>query len=170
MWKFSKISLTIIFISIICYIPSVDADEPVTEYESVYGAEEEYKVHLQVIVRDKNSQLIYVAETTVVNPLYTYLPNGDPVPQWTSVAVDRVLMKNYQSVTIDDKQYERADFKLVYTNSISEFPSADSFLGICMDIEVHGPTCIKSFVAMLPMVILEDGDVTTHQWTVLREI
>jgi hypothetical protein len=95
MWRFSKISLTIIFISIICYIPSVDADETVTEYELVYGAEEEYKVHLQVVVRDKNSQLIYVAETTAVNPWDTYLPNGDPVPQWTSVAVDHVLMKNY---------------------------------------------------------------------------
>ena len=65
---FSKISLIVVFISIICYIPSVDADETVTEYESVYGAEEEYKVHLQVVVHDKNNQLIYVAETTAAHP------------------------------------------------------------------------------------------------------
>ena len=170
MRRFSKISLTIIFFSIICYIPSVDADETVTEYESVYGAEEEYKVHLQVVVHDKNNQLIYVAETTAAHPWDTYLPNGDPAPQWRSVAIDHALMENYQSVTIDDKQYERVDFKLVQTNSISELPSARFLLGICMDIEVYGPTCIKSFVAVLPMVILEDGDVTTQQWTILREI
>ena len=43
MWRFSKISLTIIFISIICYIPSVDADETVidVEAEEVTDAEED---------------------------------------------------------------------------------------------------------------------------------
>ena len=168
--RFSKISLTVIFISVICYIPSVDAYQTSTKYEPVYGVDEEYKTHLQVVIRDKNNQLISVSESTATIRFHTYLPNGDPVPQWIPIALDRVLMKNYQSVTVDDKQYEKTEFKVVYENSISEFPSADSFLDLCMNLEVYGPTCVTSFVATLPMIILEKGDIVTYQWTVLRII
>ena len=119
MWRFCKISLTIIFISIICYIPSVDADETVTEYELVYGAEEEYKVHLQKVVRDKNNQLIYVAESTGIERFQTYLPNGILEPQWIDTIFDRTLMENYQNVIIYGKKYEKVQYQLTFENNFS---------------------------------------------------
>ena len=183
MKRFSKISLTIIFISVICYIPSVDAQpsqacwtqngvvqcQTATRYAPIYD-DEEYSVHLQAMIRDKNNQLVSVVESTAIYRLDTYLPNNDPIPQWISVALDRALTKNYQSVTVDGKQYEKVEFMLTYENSISEFPSADLFLDLCMNIQVHGPTCVRSFVATMPMIFVEEGDVITQQWTILREI
>ena len=182
MKRFSKISLTIIFISVICYIPSVDAQpsqacwtqngviqcQTATKYAPIYD-DEEYNVHLQMVIRDKNNQLVSVVESTAIYRLDTYLPNNDPIPQWISVAFDRVLMENYQSVTVDDKQYEKVEFMLVYENSISEFPSADAFLDLCMNLQVHGPTCVRSFVATMPMIFVEEENVITRQWTILRE-
>ena len=182
MKRFSKISLTIIFISVICYIPSVDAQpseacwtqngvvqcQTATKYAPI-DDDEEYNAHIQMVIRDKNNQLISVTESTATYRLDTYLPNNDPVPRWISVALDRALTKNYQSVTVDDKQYEKVEFVLTWENSISEFPSADSFLDLCMNLEVHGPTCVRSFVATMPMIFVEEGDVITQQWTVLRK-
>ena len=77
MRRFSKISLIIIFSLVICYIPSVDANQTATKYDSEYTSDKEYEVHVQIVIRDKNNQLVAVAESTSVERFQTYLPNGD---------------------------------------------------------------------------------------------
>ena len=182
MRRFSKISLIIIFILVICYIPSVDADQTVTRYDSEYTSDKEYEVHVQIVIRDKNNQLVAVAESTSVERFQTYLPNGDHVPQWIDMTFDRILMENYQSVIIDDEKYEKVQFTLFsfyekyrldhfgHTPTGTELPVSDQFLKLCADLQVHGPTCITSFVAKAPMYFLQEDYVMTHQWTLLRII
>jgi hypothetical protein len=43
-------------------------------------------------------------------------------------------------------------------------------LSLCADYEEYGRQCIPSFEAKLPQYYLEDDDVTTSQWTILREL
>ena len=167
MRRFSKISLIVIFISIIYYIQSVDADQTTTM--SGYHGDEEYKVHLQKVVRDKNNQLIYVAESTGIERFQTYLPNGILEPQWIDTIFDRTLMENYQSVIIYGKKYEKVQYQLTFENNFSKIiPVSDSFLKLCANLEVHGSTCIISFVAKVPMLFVQEDDVVTDQWTILR--
>ena len=182
MRRFSKISLIIIFILVICYIPSVDADQIVTQYDPEYTSDKEYEVHVQITIRDKNNQLVAVAESTSVERFQTYLPNGVQVPQWIDMTFDRILMENYQSVIIDDEKYEKVQFSLFslyekyrldhfgHTPTGTELPVSDQFLNLCADLEVYGPTCITSFAAKAPMYFLQEDYVMTQQWTLLRII
>jgi len=182
MRRFSEISLIIISILVICYIPSVDADQTATRYGSEYTSDKEYEVHVQIMIRDKNDQLVAVAESTSVERFQTYLPNGAQVPQWIDMIFDRTLMENYQSVIIDDEKYEKVQFTLFsfyekyrldkYSNIPmgTELPASDQFLKLCADLEVYGPTCIPSFVAKAPMFFLQEDYVMTQQWTLLRII
>ena len=178
--RFSKISLIIIFVLVICYIPSVDADQNIARYDPKYTSDKEYEVHLQIVIRDKNDQLTAVAETVFAERFQTYLPNGDHVPQWIDMIFDRALTKNYQSVIIEDKKYEKVQITLLsfyekyrldrfsHAPMGTELPVADSFLKLCADLELYGPTCIISFAAKAPMFYLQEGDVMTHQWTLFR--
>ena len=169
MRRFSKISLIVIFIPIICYVQSVDADQTTTM--SGYYVDEEYKVHLQTVVHDKNNQLISVAESTNIKRFQTYLPNGVLEPQWIDTMFNSALIENYQSVIIDGKKYEKIQYQITIENNTSEIiPASDSFLELCANLEVHGPTCILSFGTTTPMLFLQEGDVVTNQWTILRII
>ena len=81
----SKISLIIIFISLIGYIQPVDANH----FNTLLGYHDEiYKIHLQTIIRDKDNQLVSVIESTATNRLPTYLPDGVPVPQLIDAMID----------------------------------------------------------------------------------
>jgi hypothetical protein len=182
MRRFSKISLIIIFILVICYIPSVDADQTATSYGPEYTSDKEYEVHVQIVIRDKNNQLVAVAESTSVEHFQTYLPNGDQVPQWIDMTFDRILMENYQSVIINDEKYEKVQFSLSslyekyrldhfsHIPTGTELPVSDQFLKLCNVLQVHGHTCITSFVAKAPMYFLQEDYVMTQQWTLLRII
>tara|TARA_B100000470_G_C19661482_1_gene333299 strand:- start:111 stop:629 length:519 start_codon:yes stop_codon:yes gene_type:complete len=168
---FSKISLIVVFISIICYIPSVDADQTITKYDTDYGVDQEYRVHVQTMIHDKNGQLISVAETPTAKRLQTYLPNGDHVPQWIDIIFDRTLMENYQTVIIDGKKYEKAQYQIGFVNKQPEMPVSDSYMSLCATIgSDREHTCIMSFVTTVPMMILQEGDVIIEQWTILKII
>ena len=71
------------------------------------------------MVRDKNNQLIYVAESTGIERFQTYLPNGILEPQWIDTIFDRTLMENYQSVIIYGKKYEKVQYQLTFENNFS---------------------------------------------------
>ena len=167
----SKISLIIIFISLIGYIQPVDANH----FNTLLGYHDEiYKIHLQTIIRDKDNQLVSVIESTATNRLPTYLPDGVPVPQLIDAMIDLELMKNHQIVIIDDKKYEKVQWVLetsanVWLDQGMETP-ADSYLELCADFKGYGYTCVPSFEAMTAQYFLERDFVVTDQWTVLRII
>ena len=165
----SKISLIIIFISLIGYIQPAAANH----FNTLLGYHDEvYKIHLQTIIRDKDNQLVSVIESTATNRLPTYLPDGVPVPQLIDTMIDLELMKNHQIVIIDDKKYEKVQWVLETPANVylaqGVTVSSETFLELCADVQGYGYTCIPSFDAMVAQAFLIEGDVVTDQWTVLR--
>jgi len=124
----------------------------------------EYQFHLQVVVRDSHGQLVSVTEST----------NGYYVPHdVTDEAFDRNFGKK-EIVTVDDIKYEKVQW--VDTKSSCEDESCKdihqnvgkwntNFFG---DFNEFGFLNIPLFQALTSTVILEDDDIVTNQWTVLR--
>ena len=171
MKRFSKILIILIITSLIGSIQSVGADHTT----ALIGYDDkEYMIYLQTVIRDKNDQLVSIRESTTTQILPTYLPNGVPVQQLINAMIDRELMKNYQTVIVDDEKYE----KVQWTVDIPADPflaqgfetPAKPILDLCIDLEGYGYTCVPAFEARTAQAFLAEGDVITDQWTVLRII
>ena len=76
----------------------------------------EYKIHLQVIIRDTNEQLVSVIESTNTKIFPAYLPDGKLVEGFIDYMFNQELQNNYQVITIDSTKYE----KVVWTTPIQE--------------------------------------------------
>ena len=161
--NFLGICITVIFISLIGFIQPVDAS--ITTTPLGYPGDQEYKAYLQVVVRDKNNQLASVTESINTWKVPTFFPNDEPAPLWINTVFYYTLEKNYQTVIIDGTKYEKVE----YYNTF-ETNRADSHLWLCANVQVYGEICIKSFYARAPMVLLEEGDVLTEKWTILRNV
>ncbi len=161
--RFSKILLIIAFTSLIGFIQPIYADLTTTPLG--YPGEQEYKAYLQVVVRDKNNQLVSVTESINTWRVPTLFPDGVPAPLWINTVFFNTIKENYQTVIINDVKYEKVQYYLEYEND-----RADSYLYLCTNMKVYGNICIKSFYARAPMVYLEEGDVLTEQWSILRLI
>ena len=173
--NFLGICTIVIFISLIGFIQPVDASTTTTQLEYPwqiivttplgYSGEQEYKAYLQTVVRDKNNQLVSVTESINTWKVPTFFPNGDPAPLWIDTVFYSTLKKNYQTAIIDGTKYEKVE----YYNTF-ETNRADSHLWLCANVQVHGEICMKSFYARASMILLEEGDVLTEKWTILRNI
>jgi len=164
MKKFGMVMLGAIFITLI-----------VSSFQSLAAQNEndvmnsEYKVHLQVITRDTNEQLVSVIESTNTKIFPTYLPDGTLVEGFIDYMFDRELQNDYQVITIDGTKYE----KVVWSTPIQEtdpgmIVTTTTQLDICGTFEVYGEMCIPSLGASFSWIDLDLSFTTIDKWTVLR--
>ena len=164
MKKFAMVMLGAIFITLI-----------VSSFQSLAAQNEndvmnsEYKIHLQVVVRDANEQLVSVIESTNTKIFPTYLPDGTLVEGFIDYIFNKELQNNYQVITIDSTKYE----KVVWTTPIQEtdpgmIVTTTTQLDICGTFEVYGEMCIPSLGASFSWIDLDLSFTTIDKWTVLR--
>ena len=164
MKKFAMMMLGAIFITLI-----------VSSFQSLAAQNEndvmnsEYKIHLQIVVRDANEQLVSVIESTNTEIFPTYLPDGKLVEGFIDYIFNQELQNNYQVITIDSTKYE----KVVWTTPIQEtdpgmIVTTTTQLDICGTFEVYGEMCIPSLGASFSWIDLDLSFTTIDKWTVLR--
>jgi uncharacterized protein YceK len=197
MKKFTMVLSSIIFAILIgCSTQSVIADhsEPgdgiyknYADVNIVTTQDSEWRVNLQLILRTGDGQLVNVTESSGTA---AYIPH-----QITEHAFD-TLMGKKEIITIDNVKYEKVQY--TYTPTIEhrfvglypifselydlEFESTPEArekmhdhkdfsmwkIHYCATFEGHGYSCIPIFQDLVPTMTLEQDDVVTHQWTILR--
>ena len=128
-----------------------------------------YLIHLQVVVRDAQGQLVHVSETIHGN----YIPH-----KITDFIFDEYLGKK-EIVIINNIKYEKVQYTIThdvqqysFTKSIHDM---QSFWSILFSIKSNehgnkqGVLLIPIFLSITPHISLEEDDVFTLHWTVLRE-
>ena len=197
MKKFTVILSSIVFVILIgCSVQSVAADhaEPGGIYKN-YGdvnlvsttQESKWQVNLQVIIRTADGQLINVTEST---------GSAAYIPHKITDHVFDTLMGEKEIVTIDNTKYEKVQYRYTPTlehrfmglypifseNYDLEFKSTPEArekmhehkdfsmwkIHYCATFEGHGFSCIPIFQDLVPTMTLEQYDIVTHQWTILR--
>ena len=199
MKKFTMVLSSVIFTILIgCSTQSVIADhsEPGDGIYKDYGdvnivttKDSKWQVNLQTILRTGDGQLINVTESTGVA---AYIPH-----RITDHVFD-TLMGEKEIVTIDNTKYEKVQY--TYTPALEhrfmglypifsenydlEFESTPEAreqmhkhkdfsmwkIHYCATFEGHGFSCIPIFQDLVPTMTLEEHDVVTHQWTILRAL
>jgi len=197
--KFIIVFLSIISLTLItCSIQSVTADhlEPGTgiyigwdEVMVEAVRDSNYVVSLQVILRNGDGQLINVTESS---GSAAYIPH-----QITDHVFD-TLMGEKEIITIDNIKYEKVQY--TYTAALEhrfmglypifseyydlEFKSTPEAreqmskhkdfsmwkIHYCATFEGHGFSCLPIFQDLVPTMTLENDDIVTLQWTILRVI
>ena len=199
MKKFTMALSSVIFtILIACSTQSVVADhvEPgdgiYKDYEDVNivtTIDSKWQVNLQTILRTGDGQLINVTESTA---------NAAYIPHQITDHVFDTLMGEKELVTVDNTKYEKVQY--TYTPALEhrfmglypifsenydlEFKSTPEAreqmhkhkdfsmwkIHYCATFEGHGFSCIPIFQDLVPTMTLEEHDVVTHQWTILRAL
>ena len=170
------ICIIVVFIPLIGFIQPANASTTNTPLEDHwliitttplgYPGDQEYKAYLQLVIRDKNNQLASVVESMNTWRVPTFFPDDKPAPMWLNTVFYYTLQQNYQTVIIDGTQYEKIEYYNTY-----ESTRGDSYLWLCANLfESYGEICMKTFIARAPLMVLEEGDVLTEKWTILRNI
>ena len=197
MKKFMMVLSSVIFaILITCSVQFVVADhvEPGEGIYKDYGdvnivttQDSEWRVNLQTILRTGDGQLINITESTA---------GAAYIPHKITEHVFDTLMGEKEIVTIDDTKYEKVQY--TYTPTLEhrfmglypifseyydlEFKSTPEAreqmneqkdfsmwkIHYCSTFEGHGFSCIPIFQDLVPNMTLDEHDVITHQWTILR--
>ena len=195
--KFIVILLSVVFMALIASsVQSVVADhvEPGDGIYKNYGdvnivttIDSKWQVNLQTILRTSDGQLINITESTA---------NAAYIPHKITDHVFDTLMGKKEIVTIDNTKYEKVQY--TYTPALEhrfmglypifsenydlEFKSTPEAreqmhkhkdfsmwkIHYCATFEGHGFSCIPIFQDLVPTITLEEHDVITHQWTILR--
>ena len=194
------IALSAIFLTFIAYSgQSVIADhlEPgagifkdISDVNLVTTTQDsKWQVNLLIILRTGDGQLINVTESTA---------NAAYIPHQITDHVFDTLMGEKEIVTIDDIKYEKVQYTYTPTlehrfmglypifseNYDLEFKSTPEAreqmhkhkdfsmwkIHYCATFEGHGFSCIPIFQDLVPTMTLEEHDVVTHQWTILRAL
>ena len=186
---------TVFVVLIACSVQSVVADhvEPGAGIYKNYGdvnltttQDSEWLVNLQLIIRTGDGQLINVTEST---------DNAAYIPHKITDHVFDDLLGEKEIVTIDNIKYEKAQYTVtptfeqrfiglypVYTEIALEFTfEGDALTKMQIDKEYslwkihhcatfrgHDYDCIPVFQVLVPTMTLQQYDVVTHQWTILR--
>ena len=154
----------------------------------ILDKDSKYRIHLMVEVRNAQGQLISVTETT----------GGFLIPHKITDHVFDTLMGEKEIVTIDNTKYEKVQY--TYTPALEhrfmglypifsenydlEFESTPEAreqmhkhkdfsmwkIHYCATFEGHGFSCIPVFQDLVPTKTLEEHDIITHQWTILRAL
>ena len=184
MKKFTIWLLSAIFITLIASsIQSIIADDSdLLGVDIIPTKDSEFEVHLQVVVRDSQGQLVSVAESTSGFTTVTLL--GKMIAgvvivdnkQVMTNLTDNVFNKEVEKeiITVDDIKYEKVQW-VDMKSSCEEKTCEDihqnvgkwniNFFG---DFNEFGFLNIPLFQALTSTIILEDDDIVTNQWTVLR--
>ena len=195
--KFIIVLLSVILVVLIgCFTQSVIADhsEPgngiykdTSDVNLTITQDSKWKVNLQIILRTGDGQLINVTESTT---------NAAFIPHLITDHVFDTLMGEKEIITIDNTKYEKVQY--TYTPTLEhrfmglypifsehydlEFESTPEAreqmhkqkdysmwkIHYCATFEGHGFSCIPIFQDLVPTMTLEEDDVVTHQWTILR--
>ena len=196
MKKFTIALLSTVFVALItCSVQSVTADH--VEGDGIYNdygeanivtvKDSKYQVNLQIIIRTGGGQLINVTES---------MSTAAYIPHRITDHVFDTLMGEKEIITIDNIKYEKVQY--TYTPTIEhrfvglypifsenydlEFKSTPEArekmhekrdfsmwkIHYCATFEGHGFSCIPIFQDLVPTMTLEEHDVATHQWTILR--
>ncbi len=199
MKKFTIVLLSVTLIILIgCSTQSVVADhlESGDGIYKNYGdvnltttQDSEWLVNLQLIIRTGDGQLINVTEST---------ENAAYIPHKITDHVFDDLLGEKEIVTIDNIKYEKVQYTFTPTlehrflglypifseNYDLEFESTPEAreqmhkqkdysmwkIHYCATFEGHGFSCIPVFQDLIPTMTLEEHDVITHQWTILRAL
>ena len=197
MKKFMMVLSSVIFtILIACSTQSVVADhvEPGDGIYKDYGdvnivttIDSKWQINLQTILRTGDGQLINVTESTA---------NAAYIPHQITDHVFDTLMGEKEIVTIDNTKYEKVQY--TYTPALEhrfmglypifsenydlEFKStpeareqmylhkdfAQWKIHYCATFKGHGFSCLPIFQDLVPTMTLEQSDIITHQWIILR--
>ena len=177
--------LSIVFVALIaCSVQSVTADHSLgsqgifqdEQYVNyVSSVDSKYQIHLQVVVRNADDQLVSVSEVAHGN----YIPH-----EITDYFFDEYLGKK-EIITIDKMRYEKAQFIQTETYCKSSIDNlADRWCRLGMQAywslnsylksEEHGNeqgiALIPVFNALTSDVSLEEDDSFTLHWNILRII
>ena len=195
--KFTIVLLSAIFLTLISYsAQSVAADhlEPgdgiyknLGDVNIVPTKDSKYKIHLQLILRTNDGQLINITESS---------RSGAYIPHAITDHVFDTLMGKKEIITIDNVTYEKVQYR--YTPTLEH-----RFMGLypifsenydlvfestpearekmhehkefsmwkihyCATFEGHGFSCIPVFQDLVPTMTLAQHDIVTQQWTILR--
>ena len=191
------IVLSVIFLTFIAYSgQSVIADhlEPGDGIYKDHGdvnivttKDSKWQVSLQTILRTGDGQLINVTESTA---------GAAFIPHQITDHVFDTLMGEKEIVTIDVIKYEKVQYTFTPTlehrfmgfypifteyydlefestpevRKLMEKPKDFSMWKIhyCATFEGHGFSCIPIFQDLVPNMTLEQHDIMTHNWTILR--
>ena len=187
MKKFTIALLSAVFVALIaCSVQSISADhfEPSQELTK----DSKYKLHVQVVVRNTDNQLLSVTETT----------GGVYVPHKITDDTFDTFMGKKEIVIMDNIKYEKTQYVFsptleqrymgmypIFSEITLKFNVEGAALAemnekwenysiwkihYCAAFEGHGYTCIPVFQALVPTMTLEPDDVVTQQWTILREM
>ncbi len=200
MKKFTTLLLSVIFVTLIASsVQSIAADhlEPGqgifvddAEVNLATTEDSDYRVYLQMILRNGDGQLINVTESTA---------NGAYISHEITDHVFDTLMGEKEIITIDNIKYEKVQYIFsptleqrfiglypIFSEVTLEFVSEPGPQSIklyeesqdysiwkihyCADFKDHGYHCVPIFQVLVPTMTLEPSDVVTHQWTILREL
>ena len=199
MKKFTMALSSVIFtILIACSTQSVVADhvEPGDGIYKDYGdvnivttIDSKWQINLQTILRTGDGQLINVTESTA---------NAAYIPHQITDHVFDTLMGEKEIVTIANTKYEKVQYTYIpalehrfmglypifsenYDLEFKSTPEAREQMHkhkdfsmwkihYCATFEGHGFSCIPVFQDLVPTITLEEHDVITHQWTILRAL
>ena len=167
MKKSTIVLLGVIFVTLITgSIQSISADD--SELGQEFSEDEKteaifltkdskYKLHVQVVVRNADNQVVSVAEAM----------GGKYVPhKITDNAFDTSMGKK-KIVTVDGIKYEKVQFYDSYKNKA--LWDTGHVTGSWV-ITVCEKKCLNIFQARNVQVIVEGEDVVTVKWTILRDM
>ena len=157
MKKFTIALLSAVFVALIaCSVQSISADH--FEVGQELTKDSKYELHVQVVVRNTDNQLITITETTGG----VYIPH-----KITDHAFD-TLMGKKEIVAIDGIKYEKAQFYHSHTKDWdTAYPTGLWTLIFCEEINSEFE-CFNIFRVKSDQVVVEGDDVITVKWTILR--
>ena len=174
--------LGVIFVALITNsVPSIvtgdsggnNADsEDVDKLNIISTESPKYQIYLDVVVRNAHGELVSVTDAIPCQfgrNCSTYMPH-----EVTDYAFDTLLGKK-EIVIIDNIKYEKVQFSTSSDNQWLFDMYDREYTGvweveICGEpIKKYGYECTKIFWVRTGLVFLEVNDVTTANWTILRE-
>ena len=191
--KISKVLfITILTLFIAGSAQSISADHLKSDGKGVFTdqlnvnlvseKDSKYKIHLQVIVRDAQGQLISVLESSGGQYLQHELTDDlfdQRLGEKEIITVDGV---KYEKVRITDTPTINQRLVGLYpiltetpmeiniqTSKQQEWLAAWK-IHYCADFVEHGIQCVPIFQTLVPTAALTEGDIVVNQWTILREL
>ena len=191
--KFAMILLIGVFTVLITgSVQSISADHSKSNGKGIFTDQNDvnlvtekdskYKIHLQVVVRDAQGQLVSVLESSGGQYLQHELTDG---------LFDQRLGEK-EIITIDGVKYEKAritDTPTINQRLVGLYPILTETpmeiniktskqqewlaawkIHYCADFVEHGVKCVPIFQTLAPTAALTEGDIVVNQWTILREL
>jgi len=188
MRKFTSIFLGVIFtIMITSSIQYISADHSlggkgIFKDENTVNlastTDSKYIIHLQIVVRNTEGQLVSVTEVA----------HGQYIPHEMTDQIFHNSLDIRKTIEIDNMLYQKGIDKSTWTpgtptegaqqiNFRYSVEDMQSFWGLqyCIDLkdqdgDAHGISCIPFFTTITPNISLEEDDVFTLDWTILKRV